>query len=402
LIRSLSLAVLTLQSAKKKVSTLENIATAFDKLYGARPRIYSAPGRVNLIGEHTDYNEGFVMPAAIDFSTCVAVSPRNDRSIVIQSDQFSGKAELDLDRPPKQGRRHWSDYPFGVAIKLEEAGHRLNGANLLVKGNVPIGSGLSSSAAIEVATALALLDNSNASIDRLALAKICQKAENEFVGARSGIMDQFIACFAEKDYAIMLDCRSLESTPLPLPADAKLVVCNTMIKHELASGEYNQRREECEAGVRILARHLPNVTSLRDVTADDLEHLRSELPEIIYQRCRHVVTENDRVLRAADALRSGDLLLFGKLMDESHRSLRDDYQVSCKELDLMVEFANEVEGVFGARMTGGGFGGCTINLVASDRVDAFKQYVAPRYAEAVGKDPEIYMCSAAPAASRVH
>ncbi len=384
------------------MSRIEELTNQFHALYGARPRIFRAPGRVNLIGEHTDYNEGFVMPAAINFSTCVAVAPRNDRTIVIQPDQFSGTAELDLDRPPKQPRRHWSDYPFGVAIKLEEAGHRLNGANLLVKGNVPVGSGLSSSAAIEVSTALALLDNSKASIDRLDLVKICQKAENEFVGARSGIMDQFIACFAEEDHAIMLDCRSLESTPLPLPSDAKLVVCNTMVKHELASGEYNQRREECEEGVLILSRHLPRVTSLRDVTADDLERLRSELPEIIYQRCCHVVTETDRVLRVADALRSGDLRSFGKLMDESHRSLRDDYQVSCKELDLMVNFANEIDGVFGARMTGGGFGGCTINLVESDRVDEFKQRVAPRYAQAVGKDPEIYVCSAAASAARVY
>jgi len=341
------------------------------------------------------------MPAAIDFSTCVAVSGRADRSIVIQSDNVSGTAELDLDQPPERGHRHWSDYPFGVAIKLGEAGHRLRGANLLVKGSVPIGSGLSSSAAIEVATALALLDNSDLTIDRLELAKTCQKAENEFVGARSGIMDQFIACFGKMDHAVMLDCRSLESIPLPIPNDVKLVVCNTMVRHELASGEYNQRREECEAGVRILLQHLPNVTSLRDVTADDVEHFRSELPEVIYKRCRHVVTENDRVPQAADALRSGNLQTFGQLMAESHRSLRDDYEVSCQELDLMVEFANEVAGVIGARMTGGGFGGCTINLVESNRVDAFKQHVASRYSQAAGKDPEIYVCSAANGAARV-
>jgi galactokinase len=383
------------------VSRIEELTKEFCHLYGTEPRIFCAPGRVNLIGEHTDYNEGFVMPAAIDFSTCVAVSARDDRSIVIQSANVSGPAELDLDQPPERGRRHWSDYPFGVAIKLEEAGHRLRGANLLVKGSVPIGSGLSSSAAIEVATALALLDNSDLTIDRLELAKTCQKAENEFVGARSGIMDQFIACFGKMDHAVMLDCRSLESIPLPIPNDVKLVVCNTMVQHELASGEYNKRREECEAGVRIISQRLPNVTSLRDVTAHDVEHFRSELPEIIYRRCRHVVTENDRVLQAADALRTGDLETFGKLMAESHRSLRDDYEVSCKELDLMVEFANEVRGVIGARMTGGGFGGCTINLVESDRVDAVKQHVASRYSQAAGKDTEIYVCSAANGAARV-
>lgn len=383
------------------MSRIKNLTKEFRELYGAEPRIFCAPGRVNLIGEHTDYNEGFVMPAAIDFSTCVAVSARADRSIVIQSDNVSGKAEFALDQSPENGRRHWSDYPIGVAIKLEEAGHRLRGANLLANGDVPIGAGLSSSAAIEVATALALLDNSDLTIDRLELARICQQAENEFVGARSGIMDQFIACFGKADHAVMLDCRSLESDPLPIPSGVKLVVCNTMVRHELASGEYNQRREECEAGVLILSKHLPHLTSLRDVTANDVEHFRSELPEIIYRRCRHVVTENDRVLRAADALRSGDLQAFGQLMAESHRSLRDDYEVSCEELDLMVEFANEVRGVIGARMTGGGFGGCTINLVESDRVEAVKQNVFSRYSQAVGKAPEIYVCSAANGAARV-
>jgi len=382
------------------VSRIEALTKQFRELYGTEPRIFCAPGRVNLIGEHTDYNEGFVMPAAIDFSTCVSVSARDDRSIVIQSDNVSGPAELDLDQPSEVARRHWSDYPFGVAIELEEAGLRLRGANMLVKGDVPIGSGLSSSAAIEVATALALLDNSDLTIDRLELAKICQKAENEFVGARSGIMDQFIACFGKADHALMLDCRSLESSSLPIPNDVRLVVCNTMVRHELASGEYNKRREECEAGVRILSRHLPNVTSLRDVTAAELEAFRAELPEAIYRRCRHVISENDRVLRGADALRSDDLRTFGMLMADSHRSLRDNYEVSCPELDLMVELANEVEGVIGARMTGGGFGGCTINLVESDRVDAVKQHVASRYFEAIGKDPEIYVCTAASAAAR--
>ncbi len=383
------------------LSKFEELANEFKDLHGAAPRIFSAPGRVNLIGEHTDYNEGFVMPAAINFSTAVAVAGREDRTIVIQSDQFADRAELDLDKPPSQGTHHWSDYPFGVAIKLEEAGCRLRGANLLIKSTVPIGAGLSSSAAIEVSTALALLDNSGLTTDRLELAKNCQKAENEFVGARSGIMDQFIACFGAEGHALMLDCRSLESTPLPIPDGVKLVVCNTMVKHQLAGGEYNKRRAECEEGVRLLSLHLPKPASLRDVTLADLERFRSELPEVVYRRCRHVVTENDRVLRAADALRSSDLQTFGKLMAESHQSLRDEYEVSCRELDLMVEFANEVEGTIGARMTGGGFGGCTINLVAADRVDAFREHVSARYTKAVGRNPEVYVCTAATAAARV-
>ena len=378
----------------------QELAKAFAEIFGAELRIFRAPGRVNLIGEHTDYNEGFVMPAAINYSTYVAIVPREDRTITVRSDHFPDTAELNLDRPTKS-RKHWSDYPLGVAVKLEEAGHRLKGANLLIRGDVPIGSGLGSSAAIEVSTALVLLDNAGLSIDRLELAKICQKAENEYVGIRSGIMDQFIACFGKKDTAVMLDCRLLESTPLPLPEEVKLVTCNTMVKHQLASSEYNARREECEQGVRILSKHLPNIKSLRDVSIADLERHGLELPEVVYRRCRHVITENDRVLRAATALRAGELSTFGKLMAQSHQSLRDDYEVSCNELDLMVEFANEAPDCIGARMTGGGFGGATINLVNSSKVDEFAAHVAKRYADATKIQPEIYVCSAADGADRV-
>jgi galactokinase len=340
------------------------------------------------------------MPAAINYSTFVAVGPREGRIITVRSDHFPDTAELNLDRPTKS-RKHWSDYPLGVAVKLEEAGHRLQGANLLVRSDVPIGSGLSSSAAIEVSTALALLDNSGLSIDRLEIAKICQKAENEYVGIRSGLMDQFIACFGKKDHAVMLDCRSLESTPLPLPEEVNLVACNTMVKHQLASSEYNARREECEQGVRILSKDLPNIKSLRDVSLKDLEGYGSGLPDVVYRRCRHVITENDRVLRTATALRNGELSTFGKLMAQSQQSLRDDYEVSCQELDLMIEFANEVPGCIGARMTGGGFGGATINLVTSAAVEEFTAKVSERYAEATNIQPEIYICSAADGAERV-
>ena len=381
--------------------TLEELTAAFQKLYKGQPRIYRAPGRVNLIGEHTDYNEGFVMPAAINFSTFVAITKRDDQVLKIHSDIFKEEAEIDLAQDATPGRKHWSDYPLGVAIKLKEAGHNISGANLLVHGEVPLGSGLSSSAAIEVSTGLALLDISGVEIDRLELAKICQKAENEFVGARTGLMDQFIACFGKADHAVMLDCRSLESRALPLPDEVKPVVCNTMVKHELASSEYNARREQCEEGVRILSQHLPNVNSLHNVTPDDVERFRVELGKVVFKRCLHVTTENNRVLRAANALRDRDLKTFGKLMNESHQSLRDDYEVSCKELDVMVDLAKPIEGVFGARMTGGGFGGCTINLVAVDAVDEFTQTIKNGYAEATGKHPQVYVCSAADGAERV-
>ena len=380
--------------------TLEELTAAFQKLYKGQPRIYRAPGRVNLIGEHTDYNEGFVMPAAINFSTFVAITKRDDQVLKIHSDIFKEEAEIDLAQDATPGRKHWSDYPLGVAIKLKEAGHNISGANLLVHGEVPLGSGLSSSAAIEVSTGLALLDISGVKIDRLKLAKICQKAENEFVGARTGLMDQFIACFGKADHAVMLDCRSLESRALPLPDDVKLVVCNTMVKHELASSEYNARREQCEEGVRILSQHLPSVNSLRDVAPDDVERFRAELGEVVFKRCLHVTAENYRVLKAADALRDRDLKTFGKLMYESHQSLRDDYEVSCKELDVMVDLAKPIEGVFGARMTGGGFGGCTINLVDVDAVDEFTQTIKNGYAEATGKHAEVYVCSTADGAER--
>src|SRR5580765_3471343 len=290
-----------------QVTTLLSLTNAFEQLYGEHPRIYRAPGRVNLIGEHTDYNEGFVMPMAINFSTYVGMSTRDDRVLRIHSDIFKEETSMDLSRAPKRGRKHWSDYPFGVAIKLREAGHSVSGANVLVHGEVPLGSGLSSSAAIEVSTGLGLLDISHQKIDRLQLAKTCQKAENEFVGARTGLMDQFIACFGKAGHAVMLDCRSLESQALPIPDDVSVVVCNTMVKHELASGEYNARREQCEAGVRILARHLPNVNSLRDATVKDVERLKDELGEVVYKRCLHVTSENDRVQSAAKALRQREL-----------------------------------------------------------------------------------------------
>lgn len=367
---------------------------AFRRLYGADARTYRAPGRVNLIGEHTDYNDGFVMPVAIDLYTWVAIAPRSDRRISIRSENLSETIEFDLDESDPQRKGHWSDYARGVAVVLERAGHRLRGANLLIRGEVPLGSGLSSSASLEVATAYALLSNSSGRIDPVEMARLCQRAENEFVGMRCGLMDQFIACCAQAGRALMLDCRSLEYRLVPLPADVTLVVCNTMVKHELASSEYNTRRAECEEGVRILARSLPRVRSLRDVTSGELDRLCGDMPDVINKRCKHVVGENARVLEAAAALEGADLKTFGRLMGESHRSLRDDYAVSCAELDLMVELAGQVRGVYGARMTGGGFGGCTINLVSAGSVTQFKEEVAGGYTKATGIAPKLYTCRA--------
>ena len=362
-------------------------------------RIFRAPGRVNLIGEHTDYNDGFVMPVALDFSTWATVSPLANRKLQIFSENFDEEIEVDLDRD-LAARGHWSDYPIGVAVILERAGYRLRGARLRIRGEVPIGSGLSSSAAVEVATACALVANSGLHVDERELARLCQRAENEFVGARVGIMDQFVSLFGQAHKALLLDCRSLEFRLLPLPDNVRLIICNTMVKHELASSAYNERRAMCEAGVNYLQRFYPSVTALRDVTLEQLEQHRAGLPEVVYRRCRHVITENARVLAAGEALEQGDLERFGELMAESHVSLRDDYEVSSEELDLMVEIAQKV-GVYGARMTGGGFGGCTVNLVRTEKVERFRARVAEGYERVTKIKPEIYITTAANGAEEV-
>ena len=363
-------------------------------------RTFRAPGRVNLIGEHTDYNDGFVMPAAIDFYTWAKVSPREDRKLQIRSENFDEEVEIDLD-DPSVPRQHWSDYPIGVAVILERAGYRLRGARLDIRGDVPIGSGLSSSAAIEVVTACALTAISAIEIDKRELALLCRRAENEFVGARVGIMDQFVSVFGHEHKALLLDCRSLDYRLLPLPDNVRLIICNTMVKHALASNAYNDRRAQCESGVKLVAKHFPNVTALRDVTLEQLGQCKSDLSEVIYRRCRHVITENARVLASAQALEQGDLNRFGKLMAESHHSLRDDYEVSIRELDLMVEYANRVEGVYGARMTGGGFGGSTVNIVAAEQTDEFQERVTQWYEEATQIKPDICVCNAANGAEEV-
>jgi galactokinase len=366
-----------------------------------RERTFRAPGRVNLIGEHTDYNDGFVMPAAIGFSTFVTVKPRDDRKLLVYSENFSEEVEFDLDEANPQARGHWSDYVHGVAVVLQQAGYTLSGATLRIRGKVPIGSGLSSSAAIEVATGLALMTNAGLDIDRVTLARLCQRAENEFVRLRCGIMDQFISCVGQAGKALLLDCRSLEFRLLPVPETVRLVICNTMVRHEHASGEYNARRAECLTGVEVLARNLSHVRALRDVSEVQLEENKHNLTDNVYRRCRHVISENARVLAAAGVLEQHDFEQFGELMNKSHFSLRDDYEVSCAELDLMAEVARTVPGVYGARMTGGGFGGCTVNLVTAEAVEQFQQVVNQGYFEATGITPKIYVCQAASGAEEI-
>ncbi len=372
----------------------DGLSARFREMFHAEPRVFVAPGRVNLIGEHTDYNDGFVLPCAIEFSTRVAIAPRPDETLVLRSTEFSQPFEFNLQSSPKP-LGLWSDYVVGVALMLRQAGHVVGGANLLVHGEVPIGAGLSSSAAIEVATALALLSSTDSKPPLAEIAKLCQRAENEFVGARVGIMDQFVSCLGKAGHALLLDCRSLQFEQVPMPWQVRLVICNTMVKHELAGGEYNRRREECEAGVRILARTFPGIKALRDVTREQLSSSASAMTPLIYKRCLHVIEEDLRVVQAAKSLRSGELDEMGQLMRESHGSLRDLYEVSCRELDLMVEAAEGLPGYFGGRMTGGGFGGCTVNLVASGQAESFRESIAGRYQKKTGIAPDIYICSSA-------
>jgi len=380
-------------------STAESLTDEFQRSYQTRPSLFRAPGRVNLIGEHTDYNDGFVMPAAIGFYTWIAAGARPDRTLHVHSGEFHETIDLSLDSLAGPPRKHWSDFVRGVAAVLESRGLHLSGANLIIQGQVPMGAGLSSSASLEVATGLALLATSQVEVPQLELVKICQRAEHEYVGTRCGIMDQFIAVFASSGHALMIDCRSLDFQSLSIPDDARLVICNSMVKHVLASGEYNRRRAECEAGVKVFRNHSPNVQALRDVTMADLATHKAELTDVVYRRCRHVISENQRVLDAAEALRASDLSRFGRLMYESHRSLQKDYEVSCDELDLLVEIASSCGGVLGSRMTGGGFGGCTITLVRSHSVEAFREQVTHTYKAKTGITPDLYVCSAAQGAA---
>ena len=376
------------------MDTIE-LGQRFARIFGAHPTIFSAPGRVNLIGEHTDYNDGFVMPSAIGLCTRVAISSRQDHQLLIRSEHFPGDFTFDLENLPTRGTGTWCDYVLGVAVLLQQTGHRLKGANLFVHGEIPMGAGLSSSAAIEIASALALISISGAAWPMTEVAKLCQRAENSFVGARVGIMDQFASCLGKAGHALLLDCRSLEFELIPIPDRVRMVICNTMVKHAHASGEYNRRREECEEGVRILSKWHPDIRALRDLSVDQLVQHSKDVPGKIYARCRHVVEENKRVRDGARCLHAGDLMAFGDLMRESHRSLRDLYEVSCRELDIMTEIAEGLPGYYGGRMTGGGFGGSTINLVAKSDADAFADQISDRYRRAEGIQPAVHICAAA-------
>jgi galactokinase len=383
---------------------LTDLRPAFRRQFPAHnspARIFRAPGRTNLIGEHTDYNDGFVLPAAIDRATWIAISPRQDRTLKIHSEHFNETIEFNIDDTSATPQKHWSDYVRGVAIVLQKSGVKLESADILIRSDVPVGAGLSSSASLEVAAAFALTALANHELPKLEIAKLCQRAENEFVGAHVGIMDQFVSCFGKSHHAIFLDCRSLAHEAVPIPENIRLVLCNTMVKHSIAAGDYNSRRQSCEEAVVRLAKVISNVRALRDVTPDLLQQHAHLLSDVLYKRAHHAVTENARVLAARQALINNDLESLGDLMQQSHASLRDDYEVSCNELDVMADLANNFPGCFGARMTGGGFGGCTINLVRSNQVEEFAIHMREGYQGATGIAPEIYSCAAAEGAEEI-
>ena len=389
----------------------------FKEIFGSTPAfIASAPGRVNLIGEHTDYNDGYVFPVAIDKYLNIAARKRPDRCVRLHALDVDDSYEFCLDTPPStlQQAPAWSHYLIGVASLLQTSGKTVSGIDAVITGDVPIGAGLSSSAALSVSAALAFLTASSESgtaksaaqpeIQHKELAALCQRVEHEFAGVNCGIMDQTISLLGQENQALFLDCRSLEYEHVPLNlATHYIAICNTKVKRELAASEYNKRRAECERGVAILKQWLPGISSLRDITLTDFKKHEEELPPLTQKRCRYVIEENTRVLDAVAVLKerhlqtveetNESLIQFGRLMNASHNGLRDDYEVSCSELDLLTDIARSITGVIGSRMTGAGFGGCTVNIVHRDVLESFQTLVTREYHKQTGIEPEIYLCN---------
>jgi galactokinase len=369
--------------------------------FKAEPAVFVAPGRVNLIGEHTDYAEGFVMPAAIDFATLAAISPRTDGKVVLYAENFGEERIFDAASLPVSAAHHWSDYPLGVMAILAGEGLKIPGLSLTLWGDVPVSSGLSSSASVEVATALAVTSMLGVQFTGAKLARLCQRAENEFVGANCGIMDQFISANGAEDHALLLDCRDLSFKLAPIPSHVALVIANTMVKHSVAGDAYTSRRAQVEEAAAVIARHRPTVRYLRDATLDDLKQWGAEMSANAVKRARHVISENLRTVAAADALLNGNLEELGRLMAEAHRSYSEDFEASCVEADTMVALAQDLPGLIGARLTGGGFGGCTINLVEREHAAEFSEALGARYTSETGIVPQLMICHASRGAHQV-
>ncbi len=379
---------------KFRPMTKDEIVSEFAKRWGKRPEVISqAPGRVNLIGEHTDYNGGFVLPVAVDRYVWVAASPSGTREITFYAANFGEEVSFHLDDIAFDPFKLWSNYVRGVAWVLEGEGFKIPGIKAVIGGNVPIGAGMSSSAAVEVATALAFLTLAGIELDRGRLALLCQRAENEFVGMRCGIMDQWTSLMAREGHALFLDCLTLDYRHIPFPDHISILVADSRVRRELASSEYNLRRKQCEDAVAILQTRWPSIRFLRDVNPGEMPEWEELLPEPLRSRAKHVVEENARVLMAVEALKRKDLVRLGQLMELSHKSLRELYEVSSPELDFLVETALACDGVYGSRLTGAGFGGCTVTLVEKASALALKEKLTEAYRQRFGFAPEIYELS---------
>jgi len=372
----------------------------FNELFHKQPMIFAAPGRVNLIGEHTDYNEGFVLPGAIDKCIYIAIHKNDSRTLNVFASQFNQQETLSLDALKPQ--KNWITYLAGMAYHLQQQGHHIGGVDVVVDGEVPVGAGMSSSAAICSAFGIALNELFCLGLDKMQIALLGQKTEHTFAGVQCGIMDQFASLHGKAGNVMKLDCRSLEYEYIPFHyPEYKIVLVNSMVSHSLASSEYNVRRQQCEEGVAIVKRSKPFVRSLRDVTLADLDHHKKDMDEVVYKRCRYVISENERVLRSCDLLRGGNIDAFGKLMFESHDGLSHEYEVSCPELDFLASEAKNYKGVVGARMMGGGFGGCTINVVHGDAVENFITEIQSAFHNKFIKTPEVYVTQIEEGARRI-
>lgn len=367
---------------------------AHAKRFGVAGKAFSAPARVNLIGEHTDYTGGFVMPLAIDFETVAVISPRADEKAVLYSENFDQQVEFDLKGLQPPAKSHWSDYGMGVVWALQQEGVKVPGFSMSVSGNVPLGAGLSSSASVEVAVCMALLSLTGSELPGDKVAVLCRKAENDFAHSPCGIMDQFVIANAVAEKALLLDCRSLEFYLLPLGTETRIVIANSMVKHSVAEGEYGDRRGEVEAGQAVLQSLNPMIKELRDATLEDLKEARGKMTEVSFRRCRHIISENARVIEARSALSGGDMRRFGDLMFAAHASMRDDFEASCPEVDKLVDIAHTLPGCIGARITGGGFGGCTVNVVEAAAAEKFAEALKQKYKDATGIDSDVYICEA--------
>ncbi len=382
----------------QETSRSDDLVAAFRAHFGDDPILVSVgPGRVNLIGEHTDYNGGFVLPIALKRDVRMAVRPRQVRRVRLLSVEYNAAFDFDLDNLVNNPSAQWANYVMGVAWALAERGIALVGMDVAISGNVPRASGLSSSAAIEVAAAMAFLEaaGQTGALTGPEIALVAQRAENAFVGVNCGIMDQFISVLGSENHALLIDCRSLDYRLVPFPENAGLVIGNTKASRSLAGSAYNERRAQCEEGVRLLQAALPEITQLRDVSVEQLEANKQLLSPTVYRRCRHIVHENQRVLDTVAALEQGDLARVGQLMDASHASLRDDYEVSSPALDAMVNAMRSAPNCLGARLTGAGFGGCAIALVPAGGEQSVADAIFERYPKTTNIWPEVYTTRAA-------